>query len=269
MFPDSDVHSLSEKNADMFTGMKGSVIGVLGCLACAAFVASCAGGGGSGTTTGGSLSCGPNYQTPNYVQDTDPGSGTQNFVLHWSGFPLNLYEVNQVTFTNGLVSVTSSDIIADAVSRWGVASSGGVSMVNYGFSLGAHISVEFVKLPAKPGSGSTLGTTTISYFTSNNQMVRADVKINYWDGMTLAEFNLGLRHTTTHEVGHALFLHGHSSVNSDVMYYQGPMSSDAPLTLRDQNSLMTSYCGQFPSRGRAIPSPGGPVKTVVIECLAE
>ena len=236
-------------------------------FAVAAMVIGC-GGGGSSAGTSGSLSCGPNYLTPNYTVATDPGNGEPNFLLTWAGFPLRVHFENNITYDNNGSPVAGSDIVLEAAQRWIDATGGSASLTTTNQSANADIVVRFNDIGSSPGPGSTLGTTQITYYPSNNTIARAVITMNYWPGMTQAEFMEGFKHTAAHEVGHALFLQGHSDHASDVMFYQGSTTQDSPLTTRDSNSLVTAYCGNFRSRNRSAGEPLGSTKTIEISCAA-
>jgi predicted Zn-dependent protease len=232
-----------------------AVVGVIGC-----------GGGGGNSNTNTPLTCGPNYLTPNYVQATDPGDGSQNQILVWAGFPLTIRFTNSESATYGGTNFDTTTTFMEAVNRWVVASGNAIA-INQTTASTADITVTVNRLPAAPGAGGTLGFTQISYFPSTGQIDSARITMNTWPGMTQAQFVNGLRGTMTHEVGHALFLQGHSDDANDNMYFQGSSSQDRSLTTRDENSFLTAYCGTFASRSRAAKGqPGEQLKTITIEC---
>lgn len=239
------------------------------------FVGSCAAilvagtGCKTGTaTSGGGLQCGPTYATPNYVAGTDPGNGQANFVLYWPSYPVNLYFANSDSRDFGAGPVSTTDTFLQGFQKWLNASGGDASFTIVTNQLAAQITFEVLTISGPPGAGEVLGVTNVTYYPSNSQLVSAHIKVNVWPGMTQAQFVEGLRHTITHELGHALFMQGHSNVLADVMYYQGSMNSDSPLTQRDVNSLLTAYCGQFRSRSRLSPLPGEVPVTRTISCRA-
>jgi hypothetical protein len=236
------------------------LIGIFGC-----------GGGGGGSSSGNTtpLSCGPEYLTPNYTQATDPGDNEPNLILTWPGFPLNVYYQTEETRTFGGNTFSTTDIFQDALARWVSASGGEMAINTISTTTGADIIVNVNQLGAAPGSGGTLGFTQVTYFPSTGQIVSARITINTWPGMTQAQFTNGLRGTTTHEFGHALFLQGHSDNTADNMYYQGSSSTDKVLSTRDANSFLTAYCGTFASRSRsreAVGAPGEQPVTITINC---
>jgi len=230
----------------------------------------CGGGGGSSSNGTTPLACGPNYLTPNYVTATDPGDNEENEVLTWPAFPLRVYFASNQTATFSGTEYDTTDTFLDALQRWSDASTGNMTYSQITTSTNADIVVNVNQLNSAPGGGGTLGYTQVTYFPSTGQIVSAEVTINTWPGMTRAQFVDGLRGTTTHEFGHALFLQGHSDVQADNMYFQGSSALDKNLTTRDRNSFLTAYCGTFatrsPERAIAKGAPGEQPVTKTIYC---
>lgn len=214
------------------------------------------GGGGSGTNTTGSGTCGPDFLTPNYIQAVDPGSNQPNRARFWTSFPLNVRFTNDETFDDNGTSVSAADQSRIAMARWESAADGANLFEETTSSSNAKITVTFNQIANAPGSGGTLGSTVVSFFPSNNQLIDAEITINIWPNMTRAQFIDGLRKTIAHEFGHALYLQGHSDESEDVMYYQTNPSIDFPLTTRDINTFKTAYCGEFTQNltTRALPN---------------
>lgn len=237
-------------------------------LAIAIGVLGCGGGGPSSSGSGNTpLVCGPNYLTPNYVEATDPGDGDANQILTWPSFPLMIQFVSNETATYSSVNYDTNDLFWEAAQRWVTASSGEAQLVVTANPNLSKIKINVNQLASQPGSGGTLAFTSITYFPSSGQIVSAEITMNTWPNMTEAQFVDGLKHTFAHEMGHALFLQGHSDDAADVMYYAGATNVDSPLTQRDINSFLTAYCGDFDGEAFSAAGRAGeqPV-TVTIEC---
>lgn len=233
-------------------------IGAIGC-----------GGGGSSSSNSTPLACGPNYLTPNYTEATDPGDNEPNLILTWPGFPLNVHFASEQSRTFSGNTYNTTDLFWEAMQRWVSASGNNMQVSKVSTSTNADITVNVNQLSAAPGGGGTLGFTQVTYYPSTGQIVSANVTINVWPGMSAAQFRDGLRSTSSHEFGHALFLQGHSDQTADLMYYQGSSSVDKAITTRDQNSFLTAYCGEFSSRSRsreAVGAPGEQPVTITINC---
>lgn len=227
--------------------------------------------GGSGGGGGGRPTCGVNYATPNYVLDNDPGSGRQNRLLYWERFPLRVAFRNDKFYPDGSGGSISVALLAEeAFGRWQTASSGGVQISRVGSTSEAEVSVTFSTLPSRPGPGGTLATTSLSYVESSGRIVSASIDIATWPGMTVAELFLGLKATSAHEFGHALFLLGHSENSGDLMFPSIDQERDKAISQQDINTLFTSYCGAFNrspmERSR---EAEGPIKTIKINCRTE
>ncbi len=236
-------------------------------------IAGC-GGAGGGTSSGGGASrpvCGVNYASPNYVQDYDPGSGRLNRLLYWEKFPVRVAFRNDKTYPDGSGGSISLALLAEeAFGRWQTASSGGVQISRVGSASEAEISVTFTTRSSRPGDGETLATTALSYVESSGRIVSASIEIATWPGMSVAELFLGLKATSAHEFGHALFLYGHSTNSGDLMFPTINQDKDKAISQQDINSLLTSYCGSF---GRApldrSRETDETIKTIKIACRAE
>lgn len=214
----------------------------------------CGGGGGSSSS---SETCGPEFRTPNYVTDRDPVDNSPNFVLRWPAFPLGIFFKNDETYLDGATTVTASSRFREGAARWAAATANGISFRDSTSASGSDIEITFNRLANRPGNGDVLGLTRVTYFPSSGTIVKAEITMNTWPGMTRAEFVNGLRDTSTHELGHALFLQGHSSNNGDVMYWTSASDDDRALSTRDINSVLTAYCGTFRSRDRRDGTPLG------------
>lgn len=234
----------------------------------------CGGSGGGATSSGGGSggggrpTCSVNYATPNYVTEADPSTGAANRLLYWGSFPLRVAFRNDKFYPDGSGGTVSTALLAyEAFERWQSAS-GGNAAINRVSSTGeAEVAVRFTDLPGRPGPGSTLATTSISFVPSTGRIVSATIEIGTWPGMNVAELFLGLKATAAHEFGHALFLNGHSTNSADLMFPSIDAERDKAISTRDINSLFTSYCGTFgrapQQRGREVE---GPIKTIKIDC---
>lgn len=232
-------------------------IGITGC------------GGGGGSTTGGSplpLTCGTNFRTPNYVTADNPVNGQPNRLYYWASFPVRVFFADEVSATFNGVTYNTTDLFMEAATRWTTASGGGATFTEVGSSAQAQIVVNIGQLSSSPGPGDTLGFTQVTYYTSNQQIASADITINVWPGMTRAEFVDGLRRTTLHEFGHAIFLRGHSDSINDIMFPSSPKDEDGQLSQRDINSFLTTYCNNFSGSAVTVRGlPGEEPVTVTIE----
>ncbi len=215
-------------------------------LAVAIGAAGCAGRGGSSTSGDPlPLTCGANFRTPNYVLAHDPSTGTQNRVLYWPQFPVRIHLSDGISATYNGITYDTDDLIIEAAYRWTTASDGGVNFTQVGSAAQAQITIDVEQLASEPGGGDTLGFTQVQYYVSSRQIVSAAITIYTWPNMTRAEFVDGLRRTTLHEFGHAIFLHGHSDDSDDIMFPSSPKNADGQLSQRDINSLITTYCNNF------------------------
>lgn len=229
------------------------------------FVVGCGGNGGGPT---GTVTCGNNFAVPNYASLTDPSTSTANFLVHWASFPLKVYVKSDVTKTFSGVDHLASEVIDTALQRWSDSTTGGVNYTIVSAEAGADIVVTFRNLSSAPTAGQALGVTTITYVPSTGQVTHAAMTINLWTGMTSDQFFLGLPKTVTHEFGHAIFISGHSPFTSDIMYWQSDPSLDGIPTNRDQNTIVTAYCGVYPNSSPLTVSREKQ-ETVTIVCPAE
>lgn len=229
------------------------------------FVFGCGGNGSSGS---GTVTCGPSFAVPNYASLTDPSNSRANVLVHWSGFPVKVFVKSDVTKTFDGTGHRASDTVATAFQRWSDSTTGGIRYTASPTQAGADIVVTFTNLATAPTSGQALGVTTITYATATQQVTHAEVTVNLWNGMTRDEFFLGLPKTLTHELGHALFLRGHSPFSSDLMYWQADPAVDTLPTNRDQNTVVTAYCGVYPD-ANPLAASREPQETLTIVCPAK
>lgn len=239
-----------------------SVIAALALAGCAG------GGGGSSSSTSARPVCGTSFASPNYVLDHDPSSGDQNRLLYWAKFPLRISFRSDRTYPDGFGGTISVAAVAtDAFDRWRADTGGGVAYSFVGASDPADVEVNVVELASRPVAGGTLGQTAIHFEEPSGRIVRAVITLNVWPGITRTEVSQGLRATSAHEFGHALFLLGHSENSADLMFPEINPTLDKFLSTADINSIRTSYCDVFSrsatDAGRA---PSGSLRVEVIQC---
>ncbi len=222
---------------------------------------------GSDGGSGSAKTCGPNFATPTYADVEDPSTGEDNLLLHWSGFPVRVHYINDITFDPGGLNISAVDVVTTARNRWTTASNGGVTFDEVGTPGQADIVVQFEHLDSQPSGGEALAFTQITYAPSTSTIFSAEITIHTWDGMTRNQFENGLKSTASHEFGHALFISGHSPLNIDLMYFAASASADKQISVQDRNTLETAYCGVYDdrSRDRIVPDD---LKTITITCPA-
>lgn len=171
-------------------------------------------------------SCG---NTPNYLSESGGAK-------RWRGFPLTVaIDVSQApgaTTSSGTVELFQR-AVRDGAAGW--AQANGLGSVIFIDGKNADISIEFGKLPNPLSLGQAEAASTGLY--------RSSAKITINNSPNLYQFGdteQFVRHVTLHEIGHAFFLPGHSTVAADVMSAQG--SQARPLTERDLNSFKEAYC---------------------------
>ena len=230
----------------------------------------CAGGGG-GSSSGGSSSgrpvCSTSLFSPNYILNRDPATGSLNRTLYWSNFPLRVAFRSNRTFPDGFGGTISvAAVAADAFGRWRHDTGGRVDFSIVGAADPAEITVQVVEVPGRPGAGGTLGQTQMRFVEPSGRLTEAEITLYVWPGITRAELTQGLRATSAHEFGHALFLLGHSENPADLMHTTINPTEDKFLTSADLNSLRTGYCDTFSRLREESRAPLGPIRTVVIRC---
>lgn len=208
-------------------------------------VASCGGGGG----TKWSPTCSTSFLIPNYATITDPSpGGTANKLRWWRGFPIKVWLDLPVTFDPGGANISSDTVITEAINRWVTATSNGVRYTFVGNSSEAHVKIHVDVLASQPG---TLGDTISTVNQVTGEVVAADITLFAWQGMSLEQFRDGLKATAAHEMGHALYLRGHSATDTDLMYWSNNSSQDKAISTIDLNTIRTAYCDDYQTRGRA------------------
>lgn len=220
-----------------------------------------AGGGGGSSAP----SCGPDFATPNYARENDPGTGAANRLFWWREFPLRVAFSNEETFDLGGETIGSTVLIEDAIRRWGNATGGAVGYNRVGLGDSPQITVRITRRGDRPRPGQVLGETRITFRPDTQELVTAEVNLFTWPGMTRNEILEGFQATALHEFGHATFLNGHSTDSNDVMSVSSPLDADRFPTVRDSNTLRTAYCGDY-SRSREGGRLAPPLKTILVSC---
>lgn len=228
-----------------------------------------AGGTGGGGGGGGGTACGLDYATPNYAVETDLASGERNFFLTWPRFPVTIAVRNEVILRTPGGDVGTTGPILNGMDAWTSSSGERVAYRLLDPGAAADIVVTVQQVAAQPGAGEFLGRTNVTYDPSTRELVRAELTVRVWPGMSLQEATAGLRTTSAHEFGHALFLVGHSERPTDLMYYRGSADDDKPVQTRDLNSLLTAYCGAFPRSRQSPPSGRTKLETITFTTTAE
>jgi hypothetical protein len=132
----------------------------------------------------------------------------------------------------------------------------------------ADLIVNFENLADQPRDGDFLGSTSWTYSPSSLQTFESEMILRTWNGITSTQISNGFRSTAQHEFGHAIFLAGHSPNDEDSMYPFSNVNDFVPLSIRDENSLLTAYCGSFDDRASTWRA-GEKLVTTTIDCPAE
>ena len=205
-------------------------------------VASCGGAGG----TKWFPSCSLRFLTPNYTSVVDQSTGVTNKVRWWTGFPLKVW-INPntaVTFDPGGLNILSTDMILAAIARWPVATNNGVKFTIVSDQSDADIEITMQQRTTP------LGETIATVNQATREVVAAEIIISWWSSMTLQEFRDGMKATAAHEMGHALYISGHSNTSTDLLYFQNPSALDKAISGIDMNTIRTVYCDDYQTRGR-------------------
>ncbi len=201
---------------------------------------SCGGSGGGG---GAVRSCGTDVYIPNYALDQD-ADGSDNLLTFWEKVPLKVYFEGDVTIRGG----SGIDVAWAAFERWNTIS--GQTLVSRTTVLSeADVIVRFRTVPA---TTTVLGVTTKRIVVSTRETVSAEIQLNVWTTMTNDQFFQGFAATSAHEMGHVLYLSGHSESNVDLMFPFGSSSADKDISTADYNTLLTAYCGVFDTRASRV-----------------
>ena len=207
---------------------------------------SCGGGGPSFVIP----VCALTFVTPNYAAVVDPApGGSLNKLRWWRGFPVKVWidPGTAVVFNPG--NILSTDMILAGINRWPVATSNGVRITIVASRSDADIEITMLQVAPPP---SFLGDTVSTVNVSTREVVRAVITIAWWNTMTVQEFRDGMKATAAHEMGHALYIGGHSADVGDLLYWQNNSSLDKAISGMDMNTIQTAYCGNFQTRGRGV-----------------
>lgn len=206
---------------------------------------SCGGGGGASWFP----NCSTNFATPNYTTVVDQSTGLTNKQRWWKAFPIKVWFDLPVTFDNGQTVFSSTDIITTAFNRWPAATSNGVKYTFVANQSEAHVKIFIDILGSEPG---TLAVTTATVDQLTREVVAGEILFHAWIGMSEAQFVNGLKATAGHEMGHVLYISGHSNSTGDLMYWSSNSSLDKAISSIDLNTILTAYCGDFQTRGRGL-----------------
>lgn len=225
-------------------------------------VASCGGGGG----TAWFPSCSLSFITPNYIAVVDQSTGLMNLPRWWKGFPIKIWFDTPLVFGTSQGNVSTTTVILEGINRWPTATGNGVSYTIVTNESEAHVKIHVDFLGAEPG---TLAVTTASTFQISREVIAADILFHTWQGITDAQFLNGLKATAAHEMGHVLFIKGHSNDTADLMYSSNDSRFDKAISGTDVNTIRTVYCDDYQTRGRSreVGSPDkGPLVLEKTEC---
>jgi hypothetical protein len=213
-------------------------------IAAGIFAASC--GGVSVPTFG--TTCGLDFKSPNYAADTDQSTGKANTLRWWDEFPVSVWFGSSATYDPSGANINSTDVITAGIVRWVTATGGRLQLSEASSEDSADITIDVVILSSKP---STLATTIATVVTSTGRVTKGRITLYVWNGMSQQEFAEGFKATAGHEMGHALYLGGHSNQSADLMYFSKPSNVDKNVSTRDFNTLETAYCGLYITRSPA------------------
>jgi hypothetical protein len=212
----------------------------------AVFISGC--GGGGGTTASATKAA----FVPNFANETDPQTHLLNKLYHWPTFPVRVY-ISPTQATGDM----KIDTLA-GVKWWEQATNIVGQFVIVDDPASADITVDF----RDDGANGFSGLTQYSY-DSGGTLVKAAISINLAYLTTPAEFTSA----AAHEMGHALGIGGHSNNPKDLMSFSPTIFLLTAPSVRDVNTMKTSYADLF-SRAATPAVLGGPIETTTIRCPA-
>ncbi len=197
--------------------------------------------------------------TPNYISSLDR-------LLHWNHLPMR---VSFETPTNLAQLGWSSEMFTTAANEWNQPGKQALVVVmSYGQP--SDVVVKFLNRSGFSGGTNATGITHISYYENSLQITSADIEICIDDpfGGTLSASDAHF--TITHEIGHALGIHGHSENPSDIMVRVFHSGQQPIPSLSDFNTIMTAYPAYFTSSLESLKEAPmienqGPIRTIDIE----
>ena len=220
-------------------------------------LAGCGGGGGrsgpdSATITPGSTPNTPTRQNISCSTTYTPNYGDSVTLLRWTNFALRVYFKRDSQY-----SAARQALAVEGFDNWVRATNNRATYTIVNSASASNVQVSFFVFNGGPGD--TLGTTKLSFYEDSRTIVSADIAL----GLTGRRANDVT--TANHEFGHALGIFGHSPDERDLMYFEGNDRFSGEITTPDLNTLLTSYCGDFPSNSaNRTAAHRGALKTVTI-----
>jgi len=207
------------------------------------------------TGTNPALAYGYDIFTPNYVNSLEA-------IYWWRAFPITLAYTNDLTYGGE----SSRTHFKAAFEEWMTRTNNTINYTWVADPARANVQITFSHLPAEPTNGQELGDCVSQYYVNNLEMSSAVITIVLWDGMTSSEY-ANVVATATHEMGHALGIHGHSPVQGDIMYPGYDPHFPLLMSSRDVNTIKSLYPQLFVRERKGMPPPPpptGPLRTVVM-----
>lgn len=237
-------------------------------------LAACGGGGGTSAPRIAAISPGGGTPIPDDPGTSAPGCSIGSYqpnylgdaadtrVHYWIQFPLR-YTIKNDWNPDGR---SMAQLVRQGIADWAGQTGGAVSLTEVPIEASPDIQIEFVDTIT--GFPNALGVTEYNVVTSGGSRSRAISRDPGDDSYLPVRIRLKrdtdyldrqpdfLRQTAFHEIGHVLFIGGHSLTPTDAMFASlNPRLPVPNITARDLNSLYAAYCGVFRWSGRA-PQPG-------------